>query len=246
MILEETNIMSWIVIENFIESIENHLKLLNELRKKDMFFLARKESLDFDELDNSEQAELIEDNYDLYKDGLLSLQADVKNRIENKIYEIGKEILNQSVRYSKTPILEILLEKQYISYSNELKYFITNELIKYRANNTLLSENKLICKIYSNQSYKYHSSEGLLENEAEFFKWYRLNSCIELEQYVEENSCNYNLMVSFYKECIDNYNYYINFFEGDTFTMAVKDNIGDFCDIFEHVFPKKYKITFRD
>ena len=100
--------MSWIIVNNFVESNEKHLKLLNELGKEDKFFYVRKEFLDFDELDSSEKAELIEENYDLYKDGLLSLKTDVKDRIENRIYEIGNEILSQSVKCDKTHILEIL------------------------------------------------------------------------------------------------------------------------------------------
>ena len=96
--------MSWIIVNNFVESNEKHLKLLNELGKEDKFFYVRKEFLDFDELDSSEKAELIEENYDLYKDGLLSLKTDVKDRIENRIYEIGNEILSQSVKRDKTHI----------------------------------------------------------------------------------------------------------------------------------------------
>ena len=51
--------MSWIIVNNFVESNEKHLKLLNELGKEDKFFYVRKEFLDFDELDSSEKAELI-------------------------------------------------------------------------------------------------------------------------------------------------------------------------------------------
>lgn len=237
--------MSWIIVDNFVESNEKHLKLFSELGKEDKFFYVRKEFLDFDELDSSEKAELIEDNYDLYKDGLLSLKTDVKNRIENRIYEIGNEILSQAVKYDKNQILEILQKEKNISYLNNLKYFITNELFKYKENNTLLSENKLICKISLNQSYKYFSSEGLLENEAKCYKWYKLNGRSELGQFIEENSCNYNIIIP-NREGIDNYSYYINFFEGDTFTFAVKDIKGDFCNIFERIFNKKYNFIFRD
>jgi len=237
--------MSWIIVNNFVESNEKHLKLLNELGKEDKFFYVRKEFLDFDELDSSEKAELIEENYDLYKDGLLSLKTDVKDRIENRIYEIGNEILSQSVKRDKHHILEILQKEKNIGYLNNLKYFITNELLEYKENNTLLSENKLICKTGLNQSYKYFSSEGLLENEAQWYKWYKLNGCSELAQFIEENSCNYNIMIA-NKGNIDNYSYYINFFEGDTFTLAVKDIKGDFCNIFERIFNKKYNFLFRN
>lgn len=115
--------MSWIIVNNFVESNEKHLKLLNELGKEDKFFYVRKEFLDFDELDSSEKAELIEENYDLYKDGLLSLKTDVKDRIENRIYEIGNEILSQSVKRDKHHILEILQKEKNIGYLNNLKYF---------------------------------------------------------------------------------------------------------------------------
>lgn len=235
--------MSWIIVDNFVESNEKHLELFGELGKENKFFYVRKEFLDFDELDSSEKAELIEENYDLYKDGLLSLKTDVKNRIENRIYEIGNEILGQAVTYDKNQILEILKQEKNIGYLNNLKIFITNELFKDKEKNTLLSKNNLICKIGLNQSYKYFSSEGLLENEVKSYKWYKLNGCSELGQFIEENSCNYNIIIP-NREGIDNYRYYINFFEGDTFTLAVKDIKEDFCDTFERIFNKKYNFEF--
>ena len=82
-----------------------------------------------------------------------------------------------------------------------------------------------------NLSHKFYSSNGELENECEYFDWYKINNVIELKEFIKENLFNYNVIVTQNDNTEKPYKYYINYYEGEVFTMAVKDNNGDFLQM---------------
>lgn len=239
--------MEWIIIEDFpLGNVEEHIKLFENLRSMDTVFLVRKEFLKFEELEKDEKNEIIEENYDLFKDGLLHFKTkDVERKVEAQIFSIIKQfskIKTQEMDNSISGMLEILEKNEDIETIEQIKRVITYTIVKDREKRGGLLPNNFVYRTKENQSHKYNVSNGELENECKDFEWYKISNINDLKQFIEENSNNYNIMLTQDNRGYNQYSYYLNYYEGNKFTLAVQDNEGDFCKKFNNIFLQKYHI----
>lgn len=237
--------MEWIIIEGFLESIDKHMNLFKALVQEKSFFLVRKEWIEFEELEEKDRNDIIEENYDLFKNGLLYFETeDLKKSIIYDIFEIIKEVeeisTNISVENVKN-ILEFLEEKTYTEYLNKIKNLIMFEILRQKKSASYL--NSCTCKTTKNMSHKFLYSKGILESECKYFEWYKIDSINELKKFVEDNFFNYNICITTNNSIESEYKYYINYYEDEKCIMAVKDYNGDFLSIFKKLFKNKYKLN---
>lgn len=238
--------MNWIVIEKFAQNVDEHIKLFRALSCKKTKFFVRKEILEFEELDDDEKDDILEENYELFKEGILWFDnEDIKRRIEKKVFEIVKKmqiLKNEKSIYDIVDFWKKLEKSENAKYLEEIKALITSEIIKDKAKVSMLCHDNYAFKTKKNESYKYYISEGKLENETEYFKWYKMNTVKDVEKFIEQNLFNYNIILSQGDGSDIQGEYYINYYEGVNNILAIKDNKGDFCDVFKSVFMEKYVI----
>jgi len=234
--------MEWIVIEKFEESMEDHIRLFTALAQGEAFFLVRKEWLEFDEMNQIMKQKFIDGNYEFYKEGILFFNDNnTKKRVELKILNTFKEIGNKFISTQETDIdfiLSILERKEYAAYLMEIKNFITDlyiQSIEDKNEKRILKHQDYLCRTTKDMSHKYYGTDEDFSG-CEYFDWYRLNEISDLEEFICDNFFNYNIIVTQHNEVEERYMYYINFYEGDNFTLAIKDNKGDFVTKFNEVF----------
>lgn len=239
--------MEWIIIENFpLGNVEEHIKLFEMLSNKDTVFLVRKEFLKFEELEKDEKNEIIDENYNLFKEGLLYFKTeDVKKEVEEQIFSTMKQfskIKMQEIDNSISGMLEILEKSKEIKLIEEIKRIITYTIEKDREKRGGLLSNNFVYRTKENQSHKYNASNGIMENECKDFEWYKISNISKLKQFIEENTNNYNIIVTQNNREYKQYSYYLNYYEGNKFILAVQDKEGDFCKKFHRIFMEKYHI----
>ena len=231
--------MMWDVIKNFAPNVDEHIKLIKALSQEKTVYFVRKEYLEFEELDEEQKYEIIEDNYELFKEGILGVDENIKKEIEIRVIEELKQIPDLQINKTQdlSYALELIEKKESADkVINNIKKIIMDEILEEKQGSSLLNMGNYAFKTEHNESHKYYSSSGELENESKYFEWYKIEKIQELERFIEENNFNYNIMVTQDNNSDIQYEYYINYYEGEEFILAVRDNIGNFGNIFVNVF----------
>ncbi|MBR4084278.1 MAG: hypothetical protein IKK33_08370 [Lachnospiraceae bacterium] len=229
--------MKWIVIEGFIPDLEEHIKLLDGLISKKTIVLVRKEYLEFEELEEAEKCEIIEEDYELFKEGLLWFPShECREILERKICEITQQIPELSVENNNIRIDFILTKLEEYGYNEQLqilKEIIVRGIVDYTKSKSVLNSKNHALITELNESYKYFESNGMLEGEQDYYEWYQVEHSEELKKYIQENHFCYNIMLIENDVC----KYYVNYYEGEDYVLAVRDNTGDFIEKFLNIFP---------
>lgn len=235
--------MEWIVIEDFVPNVEEHIRLFNSLISKQTAIFVRKEYLEFEELAEAEKGEIIEENYVLFKDGLLGFPNNTsKESLESKIYEVVRKIPDFSINnknFDMASVLRRVEEKRYIEHLKRIKEIITKEITEEHTKmESVLQKQNYAFRTEVNESYKYYESKGMLESERQYFDWYRAESMEMVKKFIDDNLFEYNIILTEDDTC----KYYLNYYEGEKYLLAVRDNQGNFSKIFSEVFEDKYLI----
>ena len=231
--------MEWIVIQKFEKSVEEHIKLFTALAQQDCFFLVRREWLMYEELSQDQKSEMIDDLYNLYKNELLHFESNTeKQLVDKEIMRVVKQLKSISVKEGEDiiRILSCLEKNGYADDIEQIKWRILDTCEQIRKDKGVLQPANFLCRTTQNQSHKSYSSDGELENEANYFDWYKLNTISELKQFIDDNAWNYNVIITQQNDIKKQYYYYVNFYEGINCTLAVSDNVGNFLQIFESTY----------
>lgn len=241
--------MEWIVIENFEENIEKHIKLFTALSDDNTIFFVRKETLEFEELKDNDKNEIIEENYDLFKDGILRIENEnSKQMLVARISEMAekmKVLKLEENTYDMDNFWEKLEKKQFVEYQEEIKLLITYVILKDRAKTNILRYENYAFETEKNESYKYYASDGNLENEDNHFKWYKMDGIKDIKKFIEQNLFNYNIIMTQKNDYGKQYEYYINYYEGEKNILAVRDIKGNFCKVFKDTFIDNYVVKYN-
>lgn len=236
--------MMWNVVENFVPIVDEHIKLIKALSQDKTVFFVRKESIDFEELEEKEKSEIIEENYELFKEGILWFDNEnTQKMIEIKIVEIINQIEGlqiDKVHKNISSILEAIEKNEYIEYLEQIKKIIMDSILEHNKSKSLLHLNNYAFKTENNESHKYYNSNGELENDRKYFEWYKINNIQEIKSFIEDNNFNYNIIMTQSDNFDMQYEYYINYYEGTEYILAVRDNKGNFSDIFANTFKGRY------
>lgn len=235
----------WNVVENFAPNVDEHIKLIKALSQDETVFFVRKESIEFEELEESEKCEIIEENYELFKEEILWFDNEnTKKIIEIRIVEMVEQIEGlqiDKVHNNISSILEVIEKNEYIEYLEQIKKIIMNSILEeHKQRKSLLHLDNYAFRTENNESHKYYNSNGELENERKYFEWYKINNIQEMKSFIEENNFNYNIIVAQSNNFDMQYEYYINYYEGTEYILAVKDNKGNFSNIFANTFKERY------
>ena len=230
--------MKWNVIKNFAPNVDGHIKLIKALSHENTVFYVRKENLEFEELDEKQKNEIMEENYELFKEGLLffhdeNMEDIIKLRIIERLKQIRKFA---NITYENLNCIFKLVEEEYMQCKSWIKEAIMDVVLEEQKKSSFLNQDNYAFKTEYNESYKYYISKGKLENEKKYFEWHKIEDTKELKTFIEENLFNYNIILTQNSNYDIQYEYYINYYEGAEYILAVKDYKGNFNYIFSNTF----------
>lgn len=228
---------NWFTISDFPFNPNFHYELFQLFMDGSSKLLLRKDSMEFEDLDEDAQAEIIEDNFKLYMEEILHFNFNETKQILDK--EIKKSLVESDVILSESGRLHDLLnclDDDETLYS--IKGLITEKINGSDKMGTVFQKEALRFRNIEDSSFQVN------EDEKQYFDWYEVSQN-KLYQALNSQGL-YNIIITKDMDNFENYNYYVNYVEGEEFILAISDNIGNFKEEIvpkiREAFPNKFEI----
>ncbi|CAM4484379.1 MAG: hypothetical protein E7L01_05055 [Paenibacillus macerans] len=210
---------NWFIISDFPFNPDFHYEIFQLLLNNDSKILLRKDNVEFEDMDEDVQAEIVEENFKQYVDGVLHFNSKkVKDDLDNEIKKlliksddillgsgIYHELFNSTVDEETLCKIKLLITEK-INQSHELGTFFRKEALRFRD--------------IEDKSFR------IIEDRKKNFDWYEISQGELHHALVSEGL--YNIIITNDIENFNDFKYYLNFIEDEEFILAIKDNIGDF------------------
>ncbi|RRJ65499.1 hypothetical protein EHV15_23205 [Paenibacillus oralis] len=210
---------SWFIISDFPFNPKFHYEIFQLLLNNHSKILLRKDSVEFEEMDEDVQAEIVEENFSQYVDDVLHFNSKkVKDDLDNEIKKLlikSDDTLSESRSYPE--LFNSTVDDETL---NKVKLLITEKINQSYEIGTIFRKEALRFRDIEDRSFL------IVEDKKKKFDWYEISHDELHHALVSEGL--YNIIITNDIKNFNNYKYYLNFVEDEEFILAIKDNTGNF------------------